>query len=60
MPCCGVCELSTPAQCAASTVTGGGHCHFSDRNYYPATDGCSNTITSVQKDNLVWIERDMD
>ena len=34
----------------------GGYCHFSDRNYYPATDGCSNTITGVQKDNLLIIE----
>jgi hypothetical protein len=50
-----VCELSTPAQCAAPTATGG-HCHFADRNYYPATDGCSNTITGVQKDNLLITE----
>ena len=34
----------------------GGHCHFADRNYYPATDGCSNTITGVQKDNLLLVE----
>ena len=34
----------------------GGYCHFSDRNYLPATDGCSNTITGVQKDNLLIIE----
>ena len=34
----------------------GGYCHFSDRNYFPATDGCSNTITGVQKDNLLLIE----
>ena len=34
----------------------GGHCHFADRNYYPATDGCSNTITGVQKDNLLITE----
>ena len=38
----------------------GGYCHFSDRNYYPATDGCSNTITGVQKDNLLLIEYDTD
>lgn len=34
----------------------GGYCHFHDRNYFPATDGCSNTITGVQKDNLLIIE----
>ena len=34
----------------------GGYCHFSDSNYIPATDGCSNTITGVQKDNLLLIE----
>lgn len=50
-----VCEQSTPVQCAASTVIGG-YCHFSDRNYLPATDGCSNTITGVQKDNLLLVE----
>ena len=38
----------------------GGHCHFADRNYYPATDGCSNTITGVQKDNLLITEYDTD
>lgn len=38
----------------------GGYCHFSDRNYFPATDGCSNTITGVQKDNLLLIEYDTD
>ena len=38
----------------------GGYCHFSDRNYYPATDGCSNTITGVQKDNLLLVEYDTD
>lgn len=37
----------------------GGYCHFSDRNYIPATDGCSNTITGVQKDNLLLIEYEM-
>lgn len=30
-----------------------GKCKFSDRYYYPAKDGCSNTITSVQKDNYI-------
>ena len=34
----------------------GGQCRFSDRNYLPATDGCSNTITGIQKDNLLLIE----
>ena len=34
----------------------GGHCRFSDRNYLPATDGCSNIITGVQKDNMLLIE----
>ena len=38
----------------------GGYCHFSDRNYLPATDGCSNTITGVQKDNLLLVEYDTD
>jgi len=36
----------------------GGHCHFSDRNFLPATDGCSNTITGILKDNLLLIEYD--
>ena len=34
----------------------GGYCRFSDRNYLPASDGCSNTITGVQKDNLLIVE----
>ncbi len=34
----------------------GGHCRFSDRFLLPATDGCSNTITGIQKDNLLLIE----
>lgn len=34
----------------------GGHCRFSDRYLLPATDGCSNTITGIQKDNLLLIE----
>lgn len=38
----------------------GGHCHFADRNYFPAADGCSNTITGVQKDNLLITEYDTD
>ena len=44
--------------CAAFTEIGGGHCHFSDRNFLPATDGCSNTITGILKDNLLLIEYD--
>ena len=38
----------------------GGHCHFHDRNYFPAADGCSNTITGVQKDYLLLVEYDID
>lgn len=34
-----------------------GYCRFSDRYYLPSTSGCSNTITGVQKDNLLWIEK---
>ncbi len=34
----------------------GGRCRFSDRYYLPATDGCSNTITGIQKDNLLFVE----
>ena len=30
-----------------------GKCKFSDRYFMPATDGCSNALTSVLKDNLV-------
>ncbi len=37
---------------------GGGYCKFADRYYYPAEDGCSNTLTSVLKDNYVLIRYD--
>lgn len=37
----------------------GGYCRFSDRQYLPSSDGCSNTITGVQKDNLLLIEYDL-
>ena len=38
----------------------GGHCRFSDRFLLPATDGCSNTITGIQKDNLLLVEYALD
>lgn len=38
----------------------GGHCRFSDRILLPATDGCSNTITGIQKDNLLLVEYALD
>lgn len=34
----------------------GGHCRFSDRQWLPSPAPWSNTITSVLKDNLLWIE----
>lgn len=37
-----------------------GHCRFANRYYLPATDGCANTITGVQKDNLLMVEYDAD
>lgn len=38
----------------------GGYCRFSDRFLLPATDGCSNTITGIQKDNLLLVEYALD
>lgn len=37
-----------------------GHCRFSDRFLLPAVDGCSNTITGIQKDNLLLVEYALD
>lgn len=49
----------TQKPCAVSMEIGG-HCRFSDRFLLPATDGCSNTITGIQKDNLLLVEYALD
>lgn len=37
----------------------GGYCKFKDKMFLPAEDGNSNTITSIQKDNLLHCEYDI-
>ena len=35
---------------------GGGYCHFSARMWLPSPNPYANTLTGVQKDNLILIE----
>lgn len=36
----------------------GGHCHFAARQWLPSPNHYSNTLTGVQKDNMLLVEYD--